>query len=96
LPFQCDYPACKQYFKRQRTLDRHRKKHMGDRLHVCWVPGCQRSFSRSDNLKAHYTTHGTHGGRNQYVATLDKTSPVYDLKFRGQLTPQGWPLDHAA
>lgn len=91
-PFKCDYPACKQYFKRQRNLDRHRKQHLGERLHVCWVPGCQRSFSRSDNLKAHYATHGTHGGRNRYVATLDKTNAIYDPRFCGQLTAQGWPL----
>jgi len=95
-PFKCGYPACKQYFKRRRNLDRHQKQHIGERLHVCWVPGCQRSFSRSDNLKAHYTTHGTHGGRNRYVATLDKTGPVYDPNFRGQLTLQGWPLGGAA
>jgi len=95
-PFKCDYPSCKQYFKRQRNLDHHRKKHMEERLHVCWVPGCQRSFSRSDNLKAHYTTHGKHGGRNRYVATLDKTAPVFDPYFRGSLTPHGWPIGGAA
>lgn len=94
--FKCSYPGCKQYFKRQRTLDRHLNNHIGERLHVCWVPGCQRSFSRSDNLNAHYTTHGTHRGRNRYVATLDKTGPVYDPNFRGQLTLQGWPLGGAA
>jgi hypothetical protein len=58
-PFKCDYPTCKRYFKSQRNLDRHRKNHIGERLHVCWVPGCQRSFSRRDKLKAHYNTRDT-------------------------------------
>lgn len=87
---------CKPFFKRQKNLDRHLEKHIGERIHVCWVPGCQRSFSHSDNLNAHYNLHGRYGGRNRYVATLDKTRSIYDPCFRGQLTPQGWPLSDAA
>jgi hypothetical protein len=60
--------------------------------HSCWVPECQRSFSRRDNLKAHYATHGRQGGRNRYVATLDPTSSAYDPCFRGQLTSDGLPV----
>jgi hypothetical protein len=60
--------------------------------HSCWVPGCRRSFSRRDNLKAHYATHGKQGGRNRYVATLDRTSSAYDPCFRGQLTSDGLPV----
>ena len=48
--------------------------------------------SRRDNVKAHYATHGKQGGRNRYVATLDRTSPAYDPCFRGQLTADGSPV----
>ncbi|OKP14972.1 Regulatory protein brlA [Penicillium subrubescens] len=44
------------------------------------------------NLKAHYATHGRPGGRNRYVATLDRTSSAYDPCFRGRLTSDGWPV----
>jgi len=81
--FKYNYLGCKQYFKRQRTLNRYLKNYIGERLYVCWVSGCQRSFSHSDNLNAYYTTHGKHGGRNRYVATLDKISSIYDPCYRG-------------
>lgn len=69
------------------------KSHSREKPHVCWVPGCQRAFSRSDNLNAHYTkTHSKRGGRNRYVATLDVNSPDYDPEFRGQLTSDGRPI----
>ncbi|OGE46630.1 hypothetical protein PENARI_c160G06646 [Penicillium arizonense] len=93
--FNCWLSGCKRQFKRQKTLNRHLASHSGARPHVCWVPGCQRSFSRRDNLNAHYKTHGKRGGRNRYVATLDKAGTVYNPEFCGQLTPEGWPLDHA-
>ncbi|KAJ6118988.1 hypothetical protein N7471_013608 [Penicillium samsonianum] len=92
--FKCDVRGCESHFKLQKTLNRHLASHSGERPHVCWVPGCQRGFLRRDNLKAHYTTHGKRRGRNRYVATLDKTAPVYNPEFCGQLTPEGWPLDY--
>ncbi|CAG7955547.1 unnamed protein product [Penicillium salamii] len=92
--FKCDVRGCESHFKLQKTLNRHLASHSGERPHVCWVPSCQRGFLRRDNLKAHYTTHGKRRGRNRYVATLDKTAPVYNPEFCGQLTPEGWPLDY--
>ncbi|CAG8183399.1 unnamed protein product [Penicillium nalgiovense] len=93
--FKCGVQGCKSHFKLRKTLNRHMASHSGERPHICWVPGCQRSFLRLDNLKAHYTTHGKRKGRNRYVATLDQTASVYNPEFCGQLTPEGWPLDHA-
>lgn len=87
--FKCSHPGCESSFRRKEALKRHLTVHSGERPYVCWVPGCQRGFSRRDNLSAHHTTHGKHRGLNRYVATLDKTSPVYDPHFCGQLTPQG-------
>src|SRR5699024_8372729 len=86
--FKRKEPGCKGRFKRQEHRKRHMKSHSQEKPHVCWVPGCHRAFSRSDNLNAHYTkTHSKRGGRNRYVATLDETSPDFDPDFRGQLTP---------
>ena len=93
--FKCIHTGCESSFKRKEGLTRHLTVHSGERPYVCWVPGCQRGFSRRDHLTAHHTTHGKQGGLNRYVATLDKTSPVYNPHFCGQLTPQGWPIGHA-
>lgn len=93
--FKYSHPGCDSYFKRRKTLDRHLKNYLAERPHICWVPGCQRSFSRRDIPSAHYTTHGRRGGRNRYMATLDKTDPVYNPYFCEQLTPQVWPLRYA-
>lgn len=93
VQFKCKEAGCKGRFKRQEHLKRHMKSHSKEKPHVCWVPGCHRAFSRSDNLNAHYTkTHSKRGGRNRYVATLDDTSPDFDPDFRGQLTPEGRPI----
>lgn len=91
--FKCKIIGCRMGFKRQDHLERHIRSHSKEKPHVCWVPGCHRAFSRRDNLKAHCTkTHTRRGGRNRYVATLDKTSPDYDPGFRGQLSFDGRPL----
>lgn len=91
--YNCKVPGCEKLFKRREHLTRHMENHSKKRTHVCWVPGCHRAFTRLDNLNAHYTkTHSKTGGRNCYVATLDKTSPFYDPLYRGPLTPGGQPV----
>ncbi|OKP09561.1 Regulatory protein brlA [Penicillium subrubescens] len=90
--FKCSVAKCSSRFRYFKGLQRHLSGHLAEKSYVCWVPECQRSFSRRDNLKAHYATHGRQGGRNRYVATLDRTSPAYDPCFRGQLTSDGWPV----
>ncbi|KAJ5819379.1 hypothetical protein N7474_004970 [Penicillium riverlandense] len=78
---------------RQEHLKRHMKSHSKENRYACWVPGCNRAFSRCDNLNAHYTkTHSKPGDRNRYVSSLDKTGPDYNPDFRGQLTSDGRPL----
>ncbi|KAJ5244998.1 hypothetical protein N7489_005094 [Penicillium chrysogenum] len=49
--FKCGVQGCKSHFKLRKTLNRHLASHSGERSHVCWVPRCQRSFLRRDNLK---------------------------------------------
>ncbi|KAJ5771449.1 uncharacterized protein N7511_003500 [Penicillium nucicola] len=91
--FKCKIIGCTMGFKRQDHLERHSRSHSKEKPFVCWVPGCHRSFSRRDNLKAHCTkTHARPGGRNRYVASLDKMSPDYDPEFRGPLSFDGRPL----
>jgi hypothetical protein len=91
--FKCKINGCRMGFKRQDHLERHIRSHSKEKPYVCWVPGCHRAFSRRDNLNVHcMKTHTSRGGRNRYVATLDKTNPDYDPGFRGQLSIDGRPL----
>ncbi|CAI7672660.1 unnamed protein product [Penicillium pancosmium] len=91
--FKCREVGCTGIFSNQESLKRHMKSHSKEKPHICWVPGCNRGFSRSDNLNAHLSkTHSKRAGRNRYVATLDDTSEEYDPDFRGQLTPDGRPI----
>jgi hypothetical protein len=55
---------CDQRFVRPEHLRRHMKTtHGTSRPHSCKVPGCEKSFSRGDNLRDHYWTHIQRGGR---------------------------------
>ena len=104
--FACSYPECidkntgkQKKFKRQEHKKRHEKTvheketHVS---HVCWVPQCERSFSRTDNLKSHLrNTHGKRSAnaRNRYVATLDpNNAEYYSPDWVGDLTPEGLPI----
>ncbi|EHY60412.1 hypothetical protein HRR83_000171 [Exophiala dermatitidis] len=103
--FACSYPGCidkstgeQKRFKRQEHKKRHektvheREKHSAYR---CWVPECNRPFSRTDNLKSHLrNTHSKRPGvrGNRYVATLDKNSEYYDPEWVGNLDKDGYPI----
>lgn len=103
--FACSYPGCidkgtghPKRFKRQEHKKRHEKtvhekeKHSGYR---CWVPECNRPFSRTDNLKSHLrNTHSKRPGvrGNRYVATLDRNSEYYDPEWVGELDKEGYPI----
>ncbi|KAJ4373128.1 hypothetical protein N0V83_003419 [Neocucurbitaria cava] len=55
---------CHQRFVRPEHLRRHVKTvHSNDREYPCKVPQCSRVFSRGDNLRDHYWTHLSRGGR---------------------------------
>ncbi|KAH7061812.1 hypothetical protein BKA63DRAFT_195742 [Paraphoma chrysanthemicola] len=53
-PFTC---VCGQNFARIEHLRRHVNTVHSDYRIACKVPGCTKSFSRSDNLYDHYCTH---------------------------------------
>lgn len=104
--FACGYPECidkntgkQKRFKRAEHKKRHEKTVHQKESHVshqCWVPQCERSFSRTDNLKSHLkNTHGKRSpnARNRYVATLDpNNSQYYSPDWEGDLTSEGLPI----
>ena len=76
--FKCTHPDCKDKgFKRAEHLKRHMKCHSDMRPFKCEL--CGRGFSRSDNRRAHYDTHGNKTkGRNAYYEECDPES----VKFK--------------
>ena len=104
--FACSYSECidkntgkQKRFKRAEHKKRHEKTVHQKESHVshkCWVPQCEKSFSRTDNLKSHLQkTHGKRsaGARNRYVATLDPNNTQYFAPdWQGDLTSDGLPV----
>ncbi|SAM05946.1 hypothetical protein [Absidia glauca] len=61
--FQCTgYGDCHMVFTRSEHLARHARKHTGEKPFKCVVPGCERAFSRFDNMIQHTSTHSKHQG----------------------------------
>ena len=55
---------CTSKFVRPEHLRRHLKTvHGSEHPYVCKVPVCKKAFSRGDNLREHYWTHLSRGGR---------------------------------
>ncbi|KAI8374221.1 uncharacterized protein BYT42DRAFT_499248 [Radiomyces spectabilis] len=56
--FQCQgYGDCRMVFTRSEHLARHMRKHTGEKPFKCIVSGCDRMFSRFDNMMQHTQTH---------------------------------------
>ncbi|ORY07431.1 hypothetical protein K493DRAFT_197704, partial [Basidiobolus meristosporus CBS 931.73] len=49
--FQC--PVCKKTFGRRDNYKRHFRIHSGEYPHICPVPGCNKGFTRSDQISRH-------------------------------------------
>jgi hypothetical protein len=75
--FRCEHPDCKdKAFKRAEHLKRHMRCHSDKRPFKCEM--CGRGFSRSDNRRAHYDTHGNKTkGRNAYYEECDPESEKF-------------------
>ncbi|KAI8968261.1 hypothetical protein BDF20DRAFT_964238 [Mycotypha africana] len=56
--FKCTgFGNCNMVFTRSEHLARHQRKHTGEKPYKCIVPGCERMFSRFDNMMQHTQTH---------------------------------------
>ena len=51
--FKCDFKDCGKEFIRKEHLNRHFRIHTKQKPFLCWIEGCPKSFSRSDNRDAH-------------------------------------------
>ena len=65
---------CRSGFLRSEHLKRHRTSHSSDRIFSCPLPGCGKSFSRSDNTCDHFKTH-------LQAKTRGKRNPHFDWPF---------------
>ncbi|WPH04066.1 WD40 repeat-like protein [Acrodontium crateriforme] len=50
-------PICQQYFTRQDNMKRHLSLHTEEKSFACKIPGCGKSFVRSDLLHLHESDH---------------------------------------
>ncbi|CAG9532284.1 unnamed protein product [Cercopithifilaria johnstoni] len=57
--YTCLWEGCKreEAFKAQYMLVVHVRRHTGEKPNVCTYPGCDKSYSRLENLKTHVRTH---------------------------------------
>ena len=54
-PYKCNVTGCTWKFPRSDELNRHKRKHSGERPYLCTK--CNRNFARSDHLKQHQRIH---------------------------------------
>ena len=54
-PYTCCFPGCQQKFSRSDEVNRHHRKHTGDRPFKC--PFCTKTFNQKGNLQEHIRIH---------------------------------------
>ncbi|KAI8341876.1 hypothetical protein BC941DRAFT_414728 [Chlamydoabsidia padenii] len=81
--YQCTgFGECRMTFTRSEHLARHARKHTGEKPFKCVVPGCERAFSRFDNMIQHTAIHSKHQDNDKKQNSRKKTQQVDNNKPR--------------
>lgn len=75
--FTCYWEACsreKKPFKAQYMLVVHMRRHTGEKPHKCSYTGCNKAYSRLENLKTH---HRSHTGERPYVCEVEGCNKAF-------------------
>ncbi|KAJ1835483.1 hypothetical protein LPJ63_001103 [Coemansia sp. RSA 2711] len=59
--YVCDWRSCGQSFDRIEHLNRHKRRHTGEKPYSCLVSRCNKLFSRFDNMMQHVGIHTFEG-----------------------------------
>ncbi|KAI8136753.1 hypothetical protein BJV82DRAFT_638381 [Fennellomyces sp. T-0311] len=96
--FRCTgHGDCDMVFTRSEHLARHERKHTGEKPFKCIVPGCERMFSRFDNMMQHTHTHERQQQRRRSMVSTrslpqPSTTQTLQQEQRQELTPP--PFDY--
>ncbi|KAJ2851125.1 hypothetical protein IWW36_001376 [Coemansia brasiliensis] len=63
--YACDWEGCGQTFDRIEHLNRHTRRHTGEKPYCCLVSHCSKKFSRFDNMMQHVGTHTVQGAKTE-------------------------------
>ena len=74
LEYNCD--QCDRVFPRYEQLERHYRKHTGEKPFICPIAGCGKKCSRSDNLQQHIKCHSKVKGN---IAKRDKARAFFPI-----------------
>ncbi|KAI8323538.1 hypothetical protein GQ54DRAFT_251285, partial [Martensiomyces pterosporus] len=55
--YMCEWHGCGQAFDRIEHLNRHKRRHTGEKPYRCLISTCSKLFSRFDNMMQHVGIH---------------------------------------